>query len=156
MTPGHIVLETCAPEETERLGRALASLLPVGTVVALHGEIGAGKTCLVRGMAAHCAPDDLVQSPTFTLVNEYDGAPTLYHIDLYRLTSPDEIIDIGCDEYFDSDGICAVEWAERAAGLLPETRLDVFLEHAGDDRRKLRFADLGVMPDGWAEALRFK
>lgn len=108
-----MTFETNSPEETERLGYALAGVLPLGAVVALRGELASGKTCLVRGMAARCARGTPIHSPTFTLVNQYPGSPTLYHLDLYRL-STEEVADLGYEELFEPDGIAVVEWAERA------------------------------------------
>ena len=144
---------THTPEETERLGRALAEMLPDGTVVALFGDLATGKTCLVRGMAAYFAGDAPVHSPTFTLVNQYGVDPALYHLDLYRLGGPEELADLGYEELFEPEGVCVVEWAERAGVLLPVRRLDVRLYHAGGDARRLVFEDAGVMPAGWEQAL---
>jgi tRNA threonylcarbamoyladenosine biosynthesis protein TsaE len=152
--PETVTIVTHSPEETEELGLILASLLPKGSVVALRGDLASGKTCLVRGMAAGFVQGDEVHSPTFTLVNEYgDDGTKLYHVDLYRLGGAEEIADLGYAELFDSDGICAVEWADRAEPLLPSSRLDVSLEHVDAECRRLTFADRGVMPEGWPEAL---
>lgn len=148
-----LTIETQSPEETERLGRALASVVPSGTVVALRGELASGKTCLVRGMAAHYDAGVPIHSPTFTLVNEYGDSPRLYHIDLYRL-SPEEVVDLGYEELFEPEGVTVVEWAERAERLLPHRRLDVSLEHAGGDRRRLAFTDRDAMPEGWQADLQ--
>ena len=147
-------LITHTPDTTERLGRTLAGLLPEGVVVALFGDLATGKTCLVRGMAAHHADGAPVHSPTFTLVNQYGADPALYHLDLYRLGGPEELADLGYEELFEPDGVCVVEWAERAGVLLPPKRLDVHLFHAGGDARRLVFDDRGVMPAGWEQALR--
>ncbi len=144
--------ETRSPDETERLGRALAELLPTGTVVALRGDLAAGKTCLVRGMAARFAADAPVSSPTFTLVNEYGTTSRLYHLDLYRL-APEEVADLGYEELFEPDGVTVVEWAERAEKLLPDRRVDVELEHAGGDRRRITVHDRGVLAEGWQQVL---
>jgi len=146
------VIETQSPEETERLGRALADIVPAGSVVALRGDLASGKTCLVRGMAAHYARGVPVHSPTFTLVNEYGDSPRLFHVDLYRL-DPEEVIDLGYEEIFEPEGVTVVEWAERAERLLPPQRLDVLLEHAGGDRRRLSFRDHGIMPKDWTTHL---
>ena len=159
MSSRAVIIETCSPEETEALGRVLASLLPRGAVVALRGELSTGKTCLVRGMASSFAKGEAIHSPTFTLVNEYGDDPRLYHVDLYRLSSPAEVADLGCEELFDSEGVCVVEWAERAEPFLPATRLDVYLEHLGGDRRRITLVDRGgdsrdgVMPPGWIDAV---
>jgi tRNA threonylcarbamoyladenosine biosynthesis protein TsaE len=148
-----VAIETASAEETERVGRVLAGFLPRGSVVALRGELAAGKTCLVRGMASHFAPGELVTSPTFTLVNEYGASMKFYHMDLYRLTNAREIADLGYEELFDPDGVCAIEWAERAEGLLPEQRVDVTLEHAGEDRRRITVLNRGVLAEGWADQM---
>ena len=99
-------LITRDPNVTERLGCALAGLLPAGAVVALFGDLATGKTCLVRGMAAHFAGGAPVHSPTFTLVNQYGADPALYHLDLYRLGGPEELADLGYEELFEPDGVC--------------------------------------------------
>lgn len=150
---GTFEIQTHSPEETERLGYALAQLLPAGGVVALYGDLASGKTCLVRGMAAWFARGEPIHSPTFTLVNEYGEGAKLYHLDCYRLAGPDELADLGCEEWFDSSSVCAVEWAERAGGLLPARRLEVFLEHAGLDTRRIALRNIELLIAGWPEAL---
>ncbi len=147
-------VETHAPEETERLGKVLATLLPHGSLLALFGDLATGKTCMVRGMAAHFAAGEPVHSPTFTLVNEYGRGPTLYHLDLYRIGAPEELADLGYEDLFDPDGICVVEWAEQAGSLLPERRVDIHLQHGGGDLRKLQIIDRGVLPEGWRTAIK--
>jgi tRNA threonylcarbamoyladenosine biosynthesis protein TsaE len=123
---------------TERLGAALAEVLPAGTVVALVGTLGAGKTRLVQAVAvALGVPRDAVTSPTFVLVNEYpQGRLPVYHFDTYRLKDDDEFLELGPDEYFESDGITFVEWADRVAGLLPTDRLEITLEVTGETSRR--------------------
>lgn len=102
-------------EETESLGSRLAARLPAGAIVAFTGDLGAGKTAFVRGMARGLGISERVTSPTFTIVNEYEGSVRpLFHFDLYRLNSSDELFDIGWDDYLTRGGICAVEWSERA------------------------------------------
>lgn len=147
-------LITRSAEQTEALGSGLAAMLPQGAVVALYGDLATGKTCLTRGMATHYAGADRVHSPTFTLVNEYVGQETLYHLDLYRLRSESELLTIGYEDIVENAGACIIEWADRAPHLLPARRLDVFLEHAGGDQRRLRFQDQGILPDGWEDRLR--
>jgi len=123
---------------TERLGAALAEVLPAGTVVALIGTLGAGKTRLVQAMAAALGvPREAVTSPTFVLVNEYrQGRLPVYHFDTYRLKDDDEFLELGPDEYFEADGITFVEWADRVADLLPAERLEITLEVTGDTARR--------------------
>lgn len=143
--------ETHSPEETEAVGYLLGSMLPGGTLVALEGDLAAGKTCLVRGMTRFFAQDAPVHSPTFTLVNQYgDAEAPLYHLDLYRLGGAEELADLGYEEIFDSPGICVVEWAERAEGLLPDARIHMQLAHGGGDRRTFHMTNHGIdLPADW-------
>jgi len=112
-------------EETEAFGERLAARLRPGDVIAFTGALGMGKTALTRGLARGLGCRGRVTSPTFTLVNEYDGALPLFHFDLYRLSGADELFDIGWDDYLARDGVCAVEWSERARGALPEGTITV-------------------------------
>lgn len=119
------IVETNSPEETWALAAELAAELAPGTVIALHGDLGAGKTCLVQGLAAALEIDEPITSPTYTLIGEYEGRLPLHHIDLYRLSGPEEALGLGLEEYFEADGITAIEWAERAEGLLPPDLLHI-------------------------------
>ena len=110
---------TTSPEETHRVAADLLKGLGPGTVLALHGELGAGKTCFVQGLAQALGVKRAVGSPTFTLINEYPGPLPLYHIDLYRIGGVNEAFGLGLEEYLESEGITAIEWAERVAELLP-------------------------------------
>lgn len=128
-------LMTSSEEETSAAGERLAALLQPGDVVLLYGDLGAGKTAFVRGMARGLgASADEVSSPTFTIVQEYAGPRAmLYHVDLYRL-EPVEVDDLGLDELVSGDGIVAIEWAERWRGR-PDDVYEVRLEDTGDERR---------------------
>ncbi len=108
-----------SPADTHRLAAEILVTLPDRAVLALYGDLGSGKTCFVQGLAAAMGITEPVTSPTFTLVNEYKGKALLTHVDLYRLTHPDEALAMGFEELVESDGITAIEWAERADGLLP-------------------------------------
>ncbi len=119
------IVETNSPDETWALAAGLADELEAGTVIALHGELGAGKTCFIQGFAAALGIDEPITSPTYTLIGEYEGRLPLHHIDLYRLSGPDEALGLGLEEYFDVNGITAIEWAERADGLLPPGLLHI-------------------------------
>ena len=110
---------THSAAETRRLARCLLKTLPGRAVLALHGDLGGGKTCFVQGLAEGLGIRQPVTSPTFTLVHEYQGKRRLVHADLYRIRSTDDALSLGLDEYFETDGVVAVEWAERAAELLP-------------------------------------
>jgi len=122
------IVETNSPEETWELAAELADELGAGTVIALHGDLGAGKTCFIQGLAAALDIDEPITSPTYTLIGEYEGRLPLHHIDLYRLSGPAEALGLGLEEYFDVNGITAIEWAERAAGLLPPDQLHIRIE----------------------------
>ena len=132
------VMETASEEETSAAGEALARTLRPGDVVLLYGDLGAGKTAFVRGMARGIGADAAdVSSPTFTIVQEYAGAAaTLYHVDLYRL-EPAEIEDLGLDDLVAADGVVAIEWAERWPGR-PDDAIEVRLELVDDERRRIR------------------
>jgi len=121
------LVTTRSAEETRALGARLVEALPGRAVLALHGELGSGKTCLVQGIARALGIRAVVNSPTYTLINEYHGSRPLVHIDLYRVSSPTEALNLGLDEYFERDGITAIEWAERVADLLPAHTLHVHL-----------------------------
>jgi tRNA threonylcarbamoyladenosine biosynthesis protein TsaE len=131
------VFESTTEAETEAIGEALGNTLTAGAVVLLFGDLGAGKTAFVRGVARGVGADpDEVSSPTFTIVQEYSGrSATLYHVDLYRLDTA-EIDDLGLDDLVSSDGIVAIEWADRWTGR-PDDVTEVRLEHRGEDRRAI-------------------
>lgn len=128
--------------DTDRLGAALANALPPGTVVALIGTLGAGKTRLVQAVAAAVGVRRAdVTSPTFVLVNEYTGGRLpIFHFDTYRLKDDDEFLNLGPDEYFDSNGLTFVEWADRVADLLPAERLEIAISVTGEKSRVFAIA----------------
>jgi tRNA threonylcarbamoyladenosine biosynthesis protein TsaE len=129
-------IQTTTEEETAAAGERLAAALGPGDVVLLYGELGAGKTAFVRGLARGLGASDRdVTSPTFTLVQEYAGRLPLYHVDLYRL-EPKEVEDLGLEELVSADGVVAIEWAERWHGR-PDDAIEVRLEHAGEDQRRI-------------------
>lgn len=121
--PETIVTRSAA--ETMSAAARFAGSLGPRAVIALHGDLGSGKTCFVRGMAAALGIHHSVTSPTFTLIHEYHGNKPLYHIDLYRLNKPDELAMIGFEEYLDAKGVVVVEWAERGSDLLPPDTIHV-------------------------------
>ena len=122
---------THGPEETRALAAALAPRLPPGAVVALYGDLGAGKTCLVQGLAAAFGITSPVSSPTYTLINEYPGERCLVHFDLYRIREPEEILQLGWEEFLEDDeSTVVIEWAERAGDLIPPWAWRIQLEHA--------------------------
>ncbi len=128
---------TKTASETEKIARDLAAVLRPGDIVALYGPVGSGKTCFVRGLAYGLGCSQKVKSPSFSLVNEYSGTLPLYHIDFYRLEKEAEIIDLGWTDYLDSDGVVAIEWAERVRNMLPSNRFDVYLDFFGPKMRRV-------------------
>ena len=137
-------LQTAAADETEGLGRRLGALLRAGDVVALSGDLGAGKTVMVRGIAAGAGSTARVASPTFTLIREYPGRVPLFHADLYRIDDPSQLGDLGLEELFDRPAVMVVEWAERAGTLLPPEHLWISIAFgAGADDREITFVARG-------------
>ena len=126
-------------EETKTLGEKIGNSMKSGHVVALIGELGAGKTTLTKAIAHGMGvPSDVVvSSPSYTLVNEYEGRLPLYHFDLYRLEGAHDIFDLGYDEYLEGEGVSLVEWADIAPELLPKEHLEIRIEILGDDERKM-------------------
>ena len=123
------IFKTDSPEETQALGEKLGKTLKQGDVIALVGDLGTGKTCLTQGIArgVGIALDEIVNSPSYILINEYNGAMPIYHIDLYRLENSEEIAELGLSEYIEGDGICIIEWAERIADTLPDTCIEIHI-----------------------------
>lgn len=126
-----------SPEETERIGEMLGRQLHSGTVLALRGGLGMGKTVFTRGLARGLGCTGRVTSPTFTIVNEYDGTTPLFHFDMYRLDSEDDLFDIGWDDYLARGGVCAVEWSERIDSALPPDTLTVSIARGVNDNDRI-------------------
>ena len=141
-----------SPEDTEDIGARLAEQLEPGAVVAFTGDLGAGKTAFTRGLARGLGIPDRITSPTFTIVNEYEGGRLpLFHFDMYRLSSAEELFDIGWEDYLDRGGVCAVEWSEHVEEALDgAVRVRIDRDPADEDGRRItieggeRFADLGL------------
>ena len=123
--------------ETINEGKKLGRTLKPGNVVALYGDLGAGKTAFTKGLAAGLGIGTNVSSPTFTIVNEYPGDIPLFHFDMYRLESESELFDIGWDDYLDRGGVCAVEWSEKVPGAFSSDTIVVKFENLGGDLRRL-------------------
>ena len=143
---------TKSPEQTELLGKKLAELLRPGDVIAYYGDLGAGKTAFTRGLAAGLGIREAVTSPTYTIVNEYlSGRMPLFHFDMYRLSSSEELFDIGWEDYLARGGVCAVEWSENVEDALTDAiSITIEKDPAQLDWRKItieggaRFAALGL------------
>lgn len=142
------VLASESPEATLALAEALGRVLPANTVVALSGELGAGKTCFVRGLARGLGIAEVVASPTYTLMQSYEGGRLpLFHFDAWMEGREKALFADGGDEWLRAGGLAAVEWADRVAEWLPEPRLSVVLEHLGPDRRAVRLRVVGGPSD---------
>ena len=128
---------TNSPAQTEAVGAALGAILPAGTVIAYRGDLGAGKTAFTRGLARGLGYSEPVTSPTYTIVNEYlGGRLPLFHFDMYRLRSADDLWDIGWEDYLDRNGVCAVEWSENVDEAM-ENALWVTIEKTGEESRRI-------------------
>lgn len=148
----NVVLQSRSPSETIRIGKIIGTHLLPGDVVALVGELGTGKTRLIKGLAEGIGigKSVYIASPSFTLINEYSGRVSFYHIDLYRLKTEKEAEELGLEEYFQGRGITAIEWADRIPSLLPKERLWINICYTGKHTRSIeilgegkRFEDLG-------------
>jgi tRNA threonylcarbamoyladenosine biosynthesis protein TsaE len=157
MDSGHTL--TCIsgdPAETFRLGRILGGTLEEGAIVALIGELGAGKTRLTQGIARGLGVPDAypVTSPTFTLINEYPGRRKLVHFDAYRLTGAADLPELGCEEYFYGKGVVVVEWAERIRDVLPDGTLFITMAYLDETRRRVEICGPSAQVLSIAHALR--
>ena len=132
-----MTIYSTSEKETEAAGENLAKKLGRGRVAALSGDLGAGKTAFVRGLAKGLGINARVTSPTFTIVNEYDGELPLYHFDMYRISSEDELFELGWDDYLERGGVIAAEWSEKILHSLPENTVYVHIERTGDDSRRI-------------------
>ena len=127
---------TNSPAETEAIGAALGNIIKPGTVIAYRGDLGAGKTAFTRGLAKGLGCTEIITSPTYTIVNEYlGGRIPLFHFDMYRLRSSDDLFDIGWEDYLDRGGVCAVEWSENVEDAM-EDALYITIEKLGEDSRR--------------------
>ena len=128
---------TNSPAQTEAVGSALGKILKPGTVIAYQGDLGAGKTAFTRGLARGLGSSEMVTSPTYTIVNEYlGGRMPLFHFDMYRLASSDDLWDIGWEDYLERNGVCAVEWSENVEDAL-EDPIIITIEKLGEDSRRI-------------------
>ena len=135
-----MIIETYSQDETEKIGYDTAIKALPGQVYCLSGDLGVGKTVFTRGFARGLGIDEHITSPTFTIINEYEGRLPLYHFDVYRVADPEEMDYIGCDEYFFGNGVCLIEWAELIEDIIPENAVWIKIEkdlEKGTDYRKI-------------------
>ena len=133
-------MEISSLKETEEIAKAFAKVIKPPMVVLLNGDLGSGKTTFVKGVVKALGCDDLVTSPTFTLLNTYNARFPIYHFDMYRLSSAEEAMNVGFEEYFDKsrlDGVCFVEWSENVEGLIKQIDYEIDIEKQGDTRRSV-------------------
>ena len=131
-------------EDTHAIGRAIGAVVTEGSIVLLMGRLGAGKTTLTQGIAAGLGVDAYTKSPSFVLVNEYEGRLPLFHMDLYRIDDALEAWDLGLDDYISRGGVLAVEWADRATSVFPNDRLEIRIDYVSDSERRLTLKALGA------------
>ncbi len=127
------------PIETQQLGTDIARLVMPGDILLLIGNLGAGKTCLTQGIARGLGVEEYVTSPSFVLIHQFQGRLPLYHIDLYRLNLPQEVVDLGLDDYLYGKGICVIEWAEKGLSLMPPEYMLIKIDYLNDTERILMF-----------------
>lgn len=132
-----MVIETNSEAETVLAGEQMGKKLLPGDVLAFYGDLGAGKTAFIRGVARGLGIASRVSSPTFTIVNEYPGPVPLFHFDMYRLGSSDELFEIGWEDYLTRGGVCCVEWTENVADAMPAEAVAVTIEKTGENARKI-------------------
>ena len=156
-TANTLIVDLDSEDETARLGRIISGVIAPGVVIGLVGPLGAGKTRLARAVAEALGVDPAaISSPTFVLIHEYEGRLPIYHFDAYRLQSPQAFEDLGVTDYWDGDGVCLVEWADRVRGLLPEDCWMISLEPTGPMARAVSIdlpASAALIADRLAENL---
>ncbi len=143
MAESEFNLTTHSPEETQQIGISIGQTAQAGDLILLMGNLGAGKTCLTQGIGWGAGFDGFASSPSFVLVKEYPGRLMIYHIDLYRLDDIEEIAELGLDDYIYSDGLCVIEWADKAPDYFPSDHLVISIDHVSETERRLQFTGNG-------------
>jgi tRNA threonylcarbamoyladenosine biosynthesis protein TsaE len=141
----NVQLRTCSAKETQQVGKQISQLLTGGEIIALIGELGSGKTVFVRGLAEELGICETVHSPSFTIVNEYHGRLTLYHLDFYRLQSEEEVWNLGWQDYLNNNGVLVIEWADRFPNVLPQERIEIRFttDPENENKRIITFNPVG-------------
>lgn len=142
-----MVYESDSPQKTAEIAKEFADSLKEGDVICLNGDLGVGKTVFVQSLAKALDIDDYISSPTFTIVNQYEGRLPLYHFDVYRIADCDEMYEIGYEEYVYGDGVSVIEWGQNIADILPEKRYDITIEKnydKGENYRLITIENRGV------------
>ncbi|MBA7563279.1 tRNA (adenosine(37)-N6)-threonylcarbamoyltransferase complex ATPase subunit type 1 TsaE [Candidatus Atribacteria bacterium 1244-E10-H5-B2] len=139
----NLTIITKSPEETKNLGKEVSKLTKPGDLLAFYGELGAGKTCFIQGISQGLKVKDYVTSPSFTIINEYQGKIPIYHFDLFRLDNAEEILELGYKEYFYGEGLTVIEWAEKIEQLLPKEHLEIKIKFKDHHQRTISFIPQG-------------
>jgi len=139
----NLTIITKRPEETKKLGEEVSKLARPGDLLAFYGELGAGKTCFIQGISQQLKVKDYVTSPSFTIINEYQGKIPIYHFDLFRLNTAEEIFELGYEEYFYGEGLTVIEWAEKIEQLLPKEHLKIDIKFKDHYKRTISFIPQG-------------
>jgi tRNA threonylcarbamoyladenosine biosynthesis protein TsaE len=142
------------PSQTQRLGKNIGNLAMPGDILLLEGKLGTGKTCLTQGIAIGLEIEEYISSPSFVLIREFSGRLPLYHIDLYRLDLPGEIVDLGLDDYLYGRGVCVIEWAEKGSSLMPSEHMLIKIKYLGDTKRNFQIEANGQRYKKMLETLR--
>jgi tRNA threonylcarbamoyladenosine biosynthesis protein TsaE len=141
-------------KDTENVGKIIGRNLMSGTVLCLDGDLGAGKTTLTQYIAKEFGIDEYITSPTFTIIKEYEGTLPLYHMDVYRIDSEDDMYDLGYEEYIYSDGVTIIEWSHKIKNILPENRIDIEIQRIDENSRILDISGKGPSFEKIAEELK--
>ncbi len=145
---------TKSSEEMKNLGKEVGKLAKSGDLLAFYGELGAGKTCFIQGISRGLEVKDYVTSPSFTIVNEYQGKIPVYHFDLFRLDNTEEIFELGYEEYLYGEGLTVIEWAEKVEHFLPKEHLKIYIEFEDRGRRKISFIPQGERFEEYLKELK--
>ena len=149
-----VELVSHSPEQTQALGRTLGEKARPGDVFLLVGGLGSGKTCLTQGVLWGLGSDEFARSPTFVLVSQYEARHMLYHMDLYRLETFEEVVDLGLDEMLFGDGVSVVEWADKGAGAFPDDHLVIRLEYVDEETRNISLHPSGSRYEQLVQAVK--
>ncbi|MDD4779668.1 MAG: tRNA (adenosine(37)-N6)-threonylcarbamoyltransferase complex ATPase subunit type 1 TsaE [Tissierellia bacterium] len=141
-------------KDTEKIGKVIAGALEKGSVVCLDGDLGAGKTTLTQFIAREFGVNEYVTSPTFTIIKEYEGKLPFYHMDVYRIESEDDMYDLGYEEYIYSDGVTIIEWSNNIINMLPENRINIYIQRGYGETRILNIIGKGLVYDKLIEELK--
>ncbi|HAJ33823.1 MAG TPA: tRNA (adenosine(37)-N6)-threonylcarbamoyltransferase complex ATPase subunit type 1 TsaE [Candidatus Atribacteria bacterium] len=149
----NLTIITKSPEKTKNLGKEVSKLAKSGDLLAFYGELGAGKTCFIQGISQGLEVKDYVTSPSFTIINEYQGKIPIYHFDLFRLDNAEEILELGYEEYFYGEGLTVIEWAEKIEQLLPKEHLKIDIKFKDRYQRTISFIPQGDRFDKFLKEL---